>query len=99
MVRVLICSSEEIYNNISYEGRAEADLIAYSLDEYHYKVVKCRHFNNWIYEFQLKNPIYKIAVRRWVEKVEYEEWKRDKVSFELQERYKTHPLIELCKNG
>ena len=41
MVKVLIYSSKEIYDNSSYEGRAEADIIAYAeTDEYDYKKYK-----------------------------------------------------------
>lgn len=43
MVKVLIYSSKAIYDTASYEGRAEADIIAYSIDEYSYQLVKNRH--------------------------------------------------------
>jgi hypothetical protein len=42
MVKVLIYSSKEIYDNASYEGRAEAHLIAYRKDNGYYEVVKNR---------------------------------------------------------
>jgi hypothetical protein len=39
MVKVLFYSSKDIYDKSSYEGRAEAAVIAYR-DEYHYVVLK-----------------------------------------------------------
>ncbi len=41
MVKVLIYSSKEIYDNASYEGRAEADLVAYQENGW-YQIVKNR---------------------------------------------------------
>ena len=49
MVKVLIYSSKELYDTSSYEGRAEADLIAYRIDDYYYEVVKVRFTNTWIW--------------------------------------------------
>ncbi len=40
MVKVLIYSSRELYDTSSFEGRAEADLIAYRIDDYDCAVVK-----------------------------------------------------------
>lgn len=42
MVKVLIYSSKEIYDNATWEGRAEAHIIAYRRDESFYEVVKNR---------------------------------------------------------
>jgi len=43
MVKVLIYSSKEIYDKAPYEGRAEADIVAYRKDDdYTYKVIKNR---------------------------------------------------------
>ena len=43
MVKVLIYSSKEIYDKAPYEGRAEADIVAYRKDDDHtYKVIKNR---------------------------------------------------------
>ena len=42
MVKVLIYSSKEIYDNASYEGRAEAHILAYRKDDGYYEVVKNR---------------------------------------------------------
>lgn len=41
MVKVLIYSSKEIYDNASYEGRAEADFVAYQENGW-YQIVKNR---------------------------------------------------------
>lgn len=40
MIKVLIYSSKEIYDNASYEGRAESDIVAYRKDDGYYKVTK-----------------------------------------------------------
>ena len=42
MVKVLIYSSKEIFDNASYEGRAEAHIVAYRKDDGYYEVVKNR---------------------------------------------------------
>ena len=42
MVKVLIYSSKEIFDKSSYEGRAEAHIIAYRKDDGYYEVVKNR---------------------------------------------------------
>ena len=40
MVKVLVYSSKEIYDNAPYEGRAEADIVAFRRDENYLTVVK-----------------------------------------------------------
>jgi len=42
MVKVLIYSSKEIYDKAPYEGRAEADIVAYRKDDDYYKIMKNR---------------------------------------------------------
>ena len=42
MVKVLIYSSKEIYDDAPYEGRAEARIVAYRRDNDYYQVVKNR---------------------------------------------------------
>jgi len=42
MVKVLIYSSKKIYDNATYEGRAEADLVAYRRDDGCYEITKNR---------------------------------------------------------
>jgi hypothetical protein len=42
MVKVLIYSSKEIYDNANYEGRAEAHFVAYRKDDGYYEITKNR---------------------------------------------------------
>lgn len=42
MIKVLIYSSKELFDKSSYEGRAEAHVIAYRRDDLHYEIVKNR---------------------------------------------------------
>lgn len=70
MVKVLIYSSKEIYDSASYDGRAEADLIAYAKDEYAYEVLKNKLPNLWLSgtgEYAKRN------VKRWIKEVENNE--------------------------
>jgi hypothetical protein len=73
MVKVLIYSSKEIYDTSSYEGRAEADIVAYALDDMFYEVVKVRNLNAWVHS---TGKFMKRYVKRWVE----EESKRECLS-------------------
>lgn len=94
MVKVLIYSSKEIYDKSSYAGRAEADLIAYRDDDgVFYTIVKNRTRYEWPY------PATNSVLRNIIQKAEDDEWKHEKRSAELAERYKTHPAIELMKNA
>lgn len=93
MVKVLIYSSKEIYDNASYEGRAEAHIIAYKKDDGYYEVVKNRtnHYMGMYTTYSsLKTTI------RWVEN---EEWEREMKDYKLTQRYAGHPSIELSKNA
>ena len=103
MVKVLIYGSKEIYENSSYEGRAEAHVIAYRANEHLYQVVKNRNFTTffiWTYNMDLrlhgKVTLYKL--RSHIERLEIDEWKADLEAHELQQKYKDHPLMELSKN-
>lgn len=104
MVKVLIYSSKEIYDNSSYEGRAEADIIAYRVDNYNYHIVKNRESSIFI-SFTEQNDLVRwgkvptFHLRRHIEKLERDEWQRDMDALNLQEKYKDHPLMELSKNG
>lgn len=67
MVKVLIYSSKEIFDNASYKGRAEADVIAYNMGNGRYRILKNRiethHVpgnSEEVYDFQLKRHIEKI---------------------------------------
>lgn len=95
MVKVLIYSSKEIYDNASFEGRAEASIIAYR-DGMEYVIMKNRCEDVL---FSLRgNRVPDFTLKSHIERVERAEWQRDKDSHKLAERYKTHPGIELMKN-
>lgn len=95
MVKVLIYSSKEIYDKSSYAGRAEADLIAYRDDDgVFYTILK----NRTNYQ-TFGGPTTNWTLRNIIRKAEDDEWKHEKRSAELTERYKTHPAIELMKNA
>lgn len=74
-MKLLIYSSKEIYDDSSFEGRAEADLIAYALyqgsDEYRckmYKVMKDRL--NVFYDFEKSSPIIHYKFGSTIERFE-----------------------------
>jgi hypothetical protein len=95
MVKVLIYSSKEIYDNAPYEGRAEADIVAYSDFEYFpiYRIVKNRTSE------YLGDKVLRDRMKRVLELAEQDEWRRDMNSHNLVEKYKTHFGIELMKNA
>ena len=100
MVKVLIYSSKEIYDKSSYEGRAEADIIAYaetnSYEFYEfkeYKVVKDRTDR-----IGLRTVFDSQSMRHYIRRIENDEWQREVEAIELQAKYKDHPLMELSKN-
>lgn len=100
MVKVLIYSSKEIYDNSSYEGRAEADVIAYRINNIEYYVVKNRKQSIWF--AGCKGEVATWHLHKHVNRLESDEWQRDMRDMDaskLQEKYKEHPLIELSKNG
>ena len=93
MVKVLIYSSKEIYDNASYEGRAEAHIVAYKKDDGYYEIVKNRtnHYMGMYTTYSsLKTTI------RWAEN---EEWEREMKDYKLCQEMKNHPYIELSKNA
>lgn len=95
MVKVLIYSSKEIYDKASYEGRAEAHLIAYREDDDCYRIVKnrtSRYIPSW-------ERLSHVSLRREIEWAEQQEWNREVEAIVLQNRYKNHPFIELSKNN
>jgi len=94
MVKVLIYSSKEIYDNASFEGRAEADIIAYSDVDYVpiYRIVKDRTSK------YLGDKVLKDRMARILEWAERDEWQRDMDSHKLKESYRNHPYTELMKN-
>ena len=70
MVKVLIYSSKEIYETAPFEGRAEADLIAYAKDEFSYEVLKNKQPNLWLAGTGEYGKRY---VKRWIKEVENNE--------------------------
>ncbi len=94
MVKVLIYSSKEIYDNAPFEGRAEADIIAYSDFEYFpiYRIMKNRTSE------YLGDKVLKDRMERILEWAERSEWQRDMNSHRLKESYRNHPYTELMKN-
>lgn len=98
MVKVLIYSSKEIYDNSSYEGRAEADVIAYRINDNRYKVVKNRHetYNLlWSSSEALSKygELTGFILRRHIERIERDEWERDMNAFKREEK-----LYDKCNN-
>jgi hypothetical protein len=88
MVKVLIYSSKEIYDNAPYEGRAEAHIIAYR-ERYHYVIIKNRtkqYMPDKVADFTLERTI------QWAER---DDWEHDRISYEMKERYKNHEIIEV----
>lgn len=66
MVKVLIYSSKELFDKSSYEGRAEAHVIAYREDDYYYKVVKNRTLSHHLYD---RVPIHMMArCLEWIDR-------------------------------
>lgn len=91
MVKVLIYSSKEIYEKSSFEGRAEAHLIAYrDGDEYVILKNKTRQYMS----DRVPVPFLSKQIM-WAEKDELE---REMKSYELKESYRNHPFTTLMKN-
>lgn len=91
MVKALIYSSKEIYDNSSFEGRAEAHVIAYR-DEHEYVILKNRT-SLYIRERTVHYMLEDVLAR-----AEKAEWKRELDSHKLTESYKGHPYTTLMKN-
>lgn len=91
MVKVLIYSSKEIYDKAPFEGRAEADFIAYR-EGLNYAVVKNRTSQ------YTSDKVVHFTLKRILEWAERDEWKRDLESHKLKESYKDHPYTTLMKN-
>jgi len=91
MAKVLIYGSKEIYDNAPFDGRAEADVIAYRQNEV-YVILK-----NRTSQYMAKEVVH-FTMNRILEWVERDEWKRDLASHKLSESYKDHPYTTLMKN-
>lgn len=78
MVKVLIYSSKEIYGTSSFEGRAEADIIAYSIDDFEYKVQKNKYPTSFLPHTSRANlenfgKVSKFMLKRHIQKLEENE--------------------------
>jgi hypothetical protein len=71
-LKVIIYSSKEIYDTAGYEGRAEADLVAYRIDDYFYYIVKCT-FDN-IFLHTKTGKIERYFVKSAIERKERDMW-------------------------
>jgi hypothetical protein len=92
MVKVLIYSSKQIYDTATYEGRAEADFVAYRRDDGYYEIVKNRsgrHFSKYLTSTLLELEILG---------AERDEFNRELKNYELSDRYKMHQYITITKN-
>lgn len=91
MVKVLIYGSKEIYDNAPFEGRAEANVIAYR-EGPEYVIVK----NRTSHYMTDKVPCFSMTrILNWIER---DEWNHDHEKQKLQESYKDHPYTTLMKN-
>ena len=77
MVKVLIYSSKELFDKSSYEGRAEAHVIAYNLGNNRYCILKNRIGSHHVRLDETE--VYDFQLRRHIERIE-----RDQFKFELQ---------------
>jgi hypothetical protein len=96
MMKVLIYSSKELCDNAGFEGRAEAELIAYRREDGDYQVMKnrCSDYLPASHD----NVIALRTLRRFIDNVETTNFNRELETISLQGKYKTHPLMELSKN-
>lgn len=78
MVKVLIYSSKELFDKSSYVGRAEAHVIAYRCEE-EYVVMKNRTSQ------YMPDRMASYTMERTLDRVERDEWTRDKVYYENSE--------------
>ncbi len=93
MVKVLIYSSKEIYDNASYEGRAESDIVAYRKDDGCYQIVKNRT-RRYMGPYTTFHGLQ--LELKWIERDEFDQELED---YKLTGRYNMHEYIELMKNS
>ena len=93
MVKVLIYGSKEIYDAAPFEGRAEADIVAYRKPDDCYQIIKNRtkHYMGSYTTFRSMQLTLK-----WIER---DEWDQELKNYQLAQRYVGHPNIELSKNA
>lgn len=92
MVKVLIYSSKKIYDTAPFEGRAEANFVAYRRDDGYYEIVKNRS-GFWFGSVTTPNNL-----AHQIRMAENEEWEREIKDYKLCQEMKNHPYIELMKN-
>lgn len=98
-VKVLILKDKKTYDNYSYVGRAEADIVAYGLEPERpftmttYKVVKNRLVEQFLMDKTTLNSINS-AIRF----EEIARFNRELADLEVRDKYKEHPYISLGKN-
>lgn len=73
MVKVLIYSSREIYDKAPYEGRAEADFIAYRDGDYYY-ILKDRTSK----KPRVERRVFDFMLSSMIELAERNEWPQEK---------------------
>lgn len=93
MVKVLIYSSKEIYDAAPYEGRAEADIVAYRKPDDYYQVVKNRT-KHYIGSYTTFRGLQ--LELKWIENDEFD---LELKNYKLAQQYVDHPNIELSKNA
>lgn len=93
MVKVLIYSSKEIYDNANYDGRAESHFVAYRKDDGYYEITKNRtgrYLGSFCSPYVLEKEF------EWMER---DELMKELKNYELSQSYKDHPNVELMKNS
>ena len=83
MVKVLIYSSKEIYDNAPFEGRAEADIIAYNLGNKRYCIMKNRIGSHHI--LVGATEVYDFQLKRHIERIEHDQFTRELREVKLKE--------------
>lgn len=75
MVKVIIYGSKELFDKSSYEGRAEAHVIAYR-DGVEYVITK-----NRTSEYFWRNRVPAYTMERTLRKIEMQEWEYENKSY------------------
>ena len=89
MVKVLIYSSKEIYDAAPYEGRAEADIVAYRKPDDCYQVVK----NRTKYYMGTYTTFHGLQQNlKWIER---DEWDQELKNYKLSQKSQTNnvPMV------
>lgn len=83
MVKVLIYSSKELFDKSSYNGRAEAHIIAYNLGNKRYRITKNRIGSSHISVDETE--VYDFQLKRHIERIERDEFTRELREVKLKE--------------